>query len=186
MSYFRLLISERGHIYVTSVWLRDRVYFPPWSVIFVDEIWCETILSQPAHRRNQLSLMYTTWKNLAWHQAPHCGKKEKKSASEASREVVWGGERAFPRPSPGYRWPILSFLFDPGFFLPFSTLWSLVPGQKELDKVWFLYISFISSSFRLWHPYYHKEYWTTFYFLIRLRQKVLDMFHQVSGELTQL
>ena len=39
---------------------------------------------------------------VAWDQAPHCGKKEKKpafaqkkkkSASEASREVVWEGER---------------------------------------------------------------------------------------------
>ena len=49
--------------------------------------------------------------NLAWDQAPHCGKKEKKSAlakktkstSEANQEVVWGGERvvALP-PSPGY------------------------------------------------------------------------------------
>ena len=31
---------------------------------------------------------------LAWYQAPHCGKKGKKSAIEASREVVWVGERA--------------------------------------------------------------------------------------------
>ena len=40
-------------------------------------------------------------KLIAWDKGPHCGKKEKKigigekknSASQASREVVWGGER---------------------------------------------------------------------------------------------
>ena len=39
--------------------------------------------------------------SLAWDQAPQCGKRRKKSASEASREAVWGGENvASPFPPP--------------------------------------------------------------------------------------
>ena len=39
--------------------------------------------------------------SIAWDQAPQWGKKTKKSASEASREVVWRGERvALPFPLP--------------------------------------------------------------------------------------
>ena len=49
-------------------------------------------------------------------------KKKKKSASEASREVVWV-RRPFPLP----RIPLRSPIFDP-VFLPFPPLQSLVPG----------------------------------------------------------
>ena len=34
--------------------------------------------------------------SLAWDQAPQWGKRRKKSASEASREAVWGGENVAP------------------------------------------------------------------------------------------
>ena len=40
------------------------------------------------------------WSQIAWDQAAHWGKKKKKSASEASREVVWGGERVAEAPPP--------------------------------------------------------------------------------------
>ena len=33
---------------------------------------------------------------IAWDQAPYWGKKRKKIASEARREVIWGGERVLP------------------------------------------------------------------------------------------
>ena len=81
--------------------------------------------------------------NLAWDQAPHCGKKEKKTAlakktklkstSEANQEVVWGGERvvALP-PSPGYRWArfarrYFSYL-TPSFLALFSP--TAEPGPR--------------------------------------------------------
>ena len=81
--------------------------------------------------------------NLAWDQAPHCGKKKKKTAlakktklkstSEANQEVVWGGERvvALP-PSPGYRWArfarrYFSYL-TPSFLALFSP--TAEPGPR--------------------------------------------------------
>ena len=70
--------------------------------------------------------------SLAWEQAPQWGKRRKKSASEASREVVWGGKRVappfpFPRPPLGSFPSPIFFLFDPVFCL-FLPLRSLVPG----------------------------------------------------------
>ena len=59
-------------------------------------------------------------------------KGKKKLASEANREVAWGGERgggAFPLPRPplgSLRSPIF-FLFDP-FFLPFFP--AAEPGPR--------------------------------------------------------
>ena len=77
--------------------------------------------------------------NLAWDQAPHCGKREKKSALgqkkstwEANREVVWGGKRVVAL-SPSSRIPLYSlrspifFLFDP-FFCLFSP--TAEPGPR--------------------------------------------------------
>ena len=58
--------------------------------------------------------------------------KKKKSAREASQEVVWGGERVVP-PFPLPRLPLgllqapIFFLFDPVFCL-FPPLLSLAPG----------------------------------------------------------
>ena len=34
--------------------------------------------------------------DIAWDRAPHWGKKKKKLASEANREVIWGGKGPFP------------------------------------------------------------------------------------------
>ena len=58
--------------------------------------------------------------NLAWDQAPHCEKKEKKSAlakkrkstSEANREVVWVGERVIALPPPPQDAAWLAWLAD--------------------------------------------------------------------------
>ena len=48
--------------------------------------------------------------DVAWDQAPHWGKKEKKSASEESREVLWGGrERVPPFPPPQATTELASF-----------------------------------------------------------------------------
>ena len=79
--------------------------------------------------------------SLARDQAPPWGKRRKKSASEASREVVWGGKRAgppFPLPQVTPRlasfadifpiWPrFLPFspTVDPGPRLMTVTLWNL-------------------------------------------------------------
>ena len=69
---------------------------------------------------------------IVWDQAPHWGKKEQKSASEASLGVVRGGALSN---SPGHRWArfarryFIFFLFDPGF-LPFSS--TAKPGPRLL------------------------------------------------------
>ena len=34
--------------------------------------------------------------DIAWDRAPHWGKKKKKLAREANREVIWGGKGPFP------------------------------------------------------------------------------------------
>lgn len=65
---------------------------------------------------------------IAWDQAPQ---KMKKSANEANRTVVWGGESTALSPSPVHRSvsrrsPIF-LLFHPVFCL-FSPLQGLVPG----------------------------------------------------------
>ena len=68
--------------------------------------------------------------SLAWDQAPQWGKRRRKSASEASREAVWGGwRRPFPisRPPLGSLLSPMFFLFDPVFWIV-SPLQSLVPG----------------------------------------------------------
>ena len=54
---------------------------------------------------------------IAWNQAPHWGKKEEKigSASKASREVIWGGERVATAGLASFADFFL--LFDPVFCL---------------------------------------------------------------------
>ena len=85
--------------------------------------------------------------NLAWDQAPHCGKKEKKTA--LAKKTIKIDERSEPRgslgrgkggrPSPLTRIPLGSlcspifFLFDPFLFSPFFPhcgAWS----QASLDQ----------------------------------------------------
>ena len=74
--------------------------------------------------------------SVAWDQAPHCEKKEKKSAWAKKKNI---GERREPKGSlgrakggrrpvslPSTAWPIF-FLFDPVFCL-FAPLRSLIPG----------------------------------------------------------
>ena len=70
--------------------------------------------------------------SLAWDQAPSWGKRRKKWASEASREVVWGGKRvAPPFPPPQVTPRLISFAdifpFWPRF-LPFSP--TAEPGPR--------------------------------------------------------
>ena len=69
--------------------------------------------------------------SLVWDQAPPWGKRRKKSASEASREVVWGGENvAPPFPPPQATARLISFadIFPiwPRFlpFFPHCGAWS--------------------------------------------------------------
>ena len=75
----------------------------------------------------------------AWDQAPCWGAKKKKWASEASRAVVWGGERVIAGKSPAALSPSLVhrsacfprrfvFAVSPRFFLPFSA--NADPGPR--------------------------------------------------------
>ena len=70
--------------------------------------------------------------SLAWDQAPPWGKRRKKLASGASREVVWGGKRAalpFPLPQVTPRLASFADIFPiwPRF-LPFSPTAEPGPG----------------------------------------------------------
>ena len=85
---------------------------------------------------------------VAWDQAPHWGKKEKKHqrgrkkklASEPSREVVWEGKRvAAFSPSPGHRWARFARrYFSPFFaFFPHCGAWSqasITVANSELKQ----------------------------------------------------
>ena len=53
--------------------------------------------------------------------------RKKKSAGEASREVVWGGVRATLSPSPGHRSARFAFLFGSAF-CPFPP--TAEPGPR--------------------------------------------------------
>ena len=70
--------------------------------------------------------------SLVWDQAPPWGKRRKTSASEASREVVWGGENvAPPFPPPQATARLISFAdIFPIWprFLPFSPTAEPGPG----------------------------------------------------------
>ena len=96
----------------------------------------------------------------SWRLGSALGEKgKKKLASEANREVAWGGERgggAFPLPRPplgSLRSPIF-FLFDPIFCL-FSPLRSLAPGQvgRRSKSVSFLWVVTSMRWPCLLHPY---------------------------------
>ena len=70
--------------------------------------------------------------SLAWDQAPQWEKRRKKSASEESREAVWGGENVAPAFTPPQVTPRLASFVDifPIWpcFLPFSP--TAEPGPR--------------------------------------------------------
>ena len=69
--------------------------------------------------------------SLAWDQAPQWGKRRKKSASEATREAVWGGKRvAPPFPLPQVTPRLASSIWPR--FLPFSP--TAEPGPRVNDS----------------------------------------------------
>ena len=78
--------------------------------------------------------------SLAYPQAPQWGKRRKKSASEASREAVWGEENVAPPfpPSPGhrsarfFRW-YFSYLTPIFAFFPYCGAWFSGKWQLRYD-----------------------------------------------------
>ena len=79
--------------------------------------------------------------SLAYPQAPQWGKRRKKSTSEASREVVWGGENvapSFPPPKATARLASFADIFPiwPRF-LPFTPTAEPGPGLMTVT-LWYL------------------------------------------------
>ena len=108
---------------------------------FQSHVWEEILLFRTLSLINYRILCYRNiiWKQfsaklqVAYNQAPHCEKKEKKSANEASREVVGGRRwRAFAAlsSSPGYRSPIFFYFFPFFPFFPHCGAWSQAKWMK--------------------------------------------------------
>ena len=89
---------------------------------------------------------------LAWDQAPHWGKREKKGPWAKNR-----GKRVTPPfpPSPGHRSPIF-FLFDPVFCL-FPLLRSLVPRYIHASHCDYI-VPFFFNLYNRPFPSFHSPF----------------------------
>ena len=87
--------------------------------------------------------------SLAYDQAPQWGKRRKKSASEASREAVWGEENVAPPFPPPQVTPRLAsfaeFSYLTPFFLPFSPTAEPGPGLMAVTLLRTFYYGLLFS-----------------------------------------
>ena len=131
----------------------SHAIFPSFKIMF------RNLQHLPQHKFGALGGVGR--ERIAWDQAPHGGKKEKKnwrgrkkkSASEASVEVTWGGERVAPPffpLAPGNRWSCFArwyFSYLTPFLLRFPPLQSLLPCEERRgESTFYLELFFLSTA----------------------------------------